>query len=404
MKAREFDLIVWGATGYTGRLVVEYLAGREGLRWAIGGRDEARLAALRDELGPRVADVPLVLADAMDPASLLLLAARPRVVITPVGPLARYGGARVAACVEAGTHCCDLTGEVPWLRGVIDRHHATSVERGLRLVSMCGYDSVPSDLGCLLLQEAVFEATGSFAPRVDCLAGPSRGGVSGGTIASAAFMMEQRREPGVARYLTDPGALTPGHRPPERPDPVGIARVAGTWAGPWVMAGINGRVVHRTHQLLGLPWGADFVYAERFPTGRGPLGLLGAAGLWIGTVCFAVGMALAPTRALLLRFLLPAPGEGPSANRRERGYFNHHLVATDGERVLGRLRIHADLDPGYVGTAAMLAECALATLDDELDTKGVLTPGAAFGARLRPALEAAGFRFELRLGEEARTP
>lgn len=396
MEAREFDLIVWGATGYTGRLVVEYLAGREGLRWAIGGRDEARLAVVRDELG---LDVELVIADAMDAPSLLVLAARTRAVITTVGPYARYGDALVDACVEAGTHCCDLTGEVPWLRSVIDRHHAACVERGLRLVSMCGYDSVPSDLGCLLLQEALFEATGSYAPRVDCLAGPSRGGVSGGTIASAAFMMEQRRDPHVARYLTDSGALTPGHRPPERPDPMGIARVAGTWAGPWVMAGVNGRVVHRTHQLLGLPWGADFVYTERFPTGRGPIGLLGAAGLLFGTASFAVGMVLAPTRALLRRFVLPDPGEGPSEKSRERAFFNHHLVATDDGRVLGRLRMHADMDPGYVGTAAMLAECALATLDGELDTAGVLTPGAAFGASLRPALEAAGFHFELQLGD-----
>ena len=398
---RELDLVVWGATGFTGRLVAAYLGRRvaaggadvAGLRWALGGRDEARLRELAAELG---LDVPVVTGDALDPDAMLALARRTRAVVTTVGPYARYGDALVDACVAAGTHCCDLTGEVPWLRGVIDRHHAAATARGVRLVSMCGYDSVPSDLGCLVLQEAVRAATGAPAARIDCLAGPSKGGVSGGTIASGALMMERRKEPEVARWLSDPGALTPGHRPPARPDPFDVARVAGEWAGPWVMAGINGRVVHRTHQLLGQPWGADFVYTERYPLGRGPVGWGLAQGLRVATLAFALGLALGPTRALLRRVVLPDPGEGPSEAARDAGRFQHRLWAlgVDGTE-LGRLVIRADLDPGYVATAAMLAECGLATLEPDRATAGVLTPGAAFGTDLVPRLEGLGMAFEV---------
>ncbi len=396
---RELDLIVWGATGYTGRLVAEYLARRTrsgdaaGLRWAVGGRDEARLRSMVEELG---LDVPVAVSDALDPGSMLELARRTRAVLTTVGPYARFGDALVDACVEAGTHCCDLTGEVPWLRGVIDRHHDAAVERGLRIVSMCGYDSVPSDLGCLVLQEAVNERHGRFAARVDCLAGPSRGGVSGGTIASGAYMMERRKDPAVRRWLTDPGALTPGFEPPVRPDPFGMAKVAGEWAGPWVMAGINGRVVLRSQHLAGRPWGDTFVYTERYPTGRGPVGMLASLGLLASTAAFAAGMALGPTRKLLQRSILPAPGEGPSEASRAKAHFQHRLFAYDEAGAeLGRLNLRADMDPGYVGTAAMLAECGLATLEPERATAGVLTPAAAFGTDLVSRLEAAGFRFDV---------
>ena len=401
---RELDLVVWGATGFTGRLVAEYLGRRTaaagsdvaGLRWALGGRDADRLRAVADELG---LDVPVVTGDALDPASMGALAARTRAVVTTVGPYARYGDALVDACVAAGTHCCDLTGEVPWLRGVIDRHHAAARERGVRIVSMCGYDSVPSDLGCLVLQEAVHAATGAYAARVDCLAGPSKGGVSGGTIASAALMMERRKDPAVRRWLTDPGALTPGHRPPVRPDPFDVARIAGEWAAPWVMAGINGRVVHRTHQLLGHPWGEGFTYAERYPLGRGPVGWTLAHGLRLATLCFAGWLAFAPSRALLRRVLLPDPGEGPSEASRAAGRFRHRLWAADADGTpLGRLTIHADLDPGYVATAAMLAECGLATLAaDGAGPAGVLTPGMAFGTDLVPRLEGFGMAFDVEL-------
>ena len=315
-------------------------------------------------------------------------------MLSTVGPFARFGDALVDACVEAGTHCCDITGEVPWVRAVIDRHHERARERGLRLVSMCGYDSVPSDLGCLILQEDVYARHGRYAPSVEALAQPGKGGVSGGTIASAAYLLERRGEPGVREHLTARGALTPGFTPPVAPDPFDVARVDGVWAGPFVMAGVNGRCVHRTHALLEHPWGEDFVYRERLWGGRGASGWLRAAGLLGATAGLMAGMAWRPTRSFLRRFVLPSPGEGPSEERRAAGSLRHHLVASDGARVLGRLRIEAALDPGYAATAVFLTECGLATLASNVETAGVLTPAYAFGSALRGRLEAGGFRFE----------
>lgn len=389
---RELDLVLWGATGYTGRLVARRLAQRAGaLRWGLAGRDSARLGSVAQELG---VDVPLVRADAEDAASMARLASSTRVVLSTVGPFARFGDALVDACVKAGTHCCDITGEVPWVRAVIDRHHERARERGLRLVSMCGYDSVPSDLGCLLLQEEVYARHGRYAPSVDAIAQPGNGAVSGGTIASAVHLLERRREPGVREHLTARGALTPGFTPAVAPDPFDLARVDGVWAAPFVMAGVNGRCVHRTHALLGHLWGEDFVYRERLWGGRGAGGWLRAAGLMGATAGFMAGMAWRPTRAFLRKAVLPAPGEGPSEERRAAGSLRHHLIASDGGRVLGRLRIEAALDPGYAATAVFLTECGLATLEPDLETAGALTPAYAFGPPLRGRLEAGGFRFE----------
>jgi len=391
--SRQHELVVFGATGYTGRILTAYLADHHGsLRLALAGRDPGKLQELCRSLG---LELPLLQADTSDPASMRALAASTRAVVSTAGPFALHGDALVDACVAEGTHCCDITGEVPWVRGVIDRNHEAARERGVRLVSMCGYDSVPSDLGCLLLQDAVHAHHGRYAPRVDTLVGPARGGISGGTIASASLLLERRRDPEVAPYLSDPGALTPGFHPPRRPDTQGVERVDGGFGAPFVMAGINGRVVHRTNLLAGHPWGEDFVYREQLWCGRGARGRLRAWSILGLTAAFLGGMTLGPTRALLRTVLLPAPGRGPSEESRRRGFFRHRLVARDGETVLGRLTMEADLDPGYGATAAMLAECALQTLDPATSTCGALTPAHAFGPALRPRLEAAGFRFSV---------
>ena len=394
MSAREHDLVLLGATGYTGRLAAAVLARRgAGLRWALAGRDTARLAAVAKELA---VEVPLLRADSTDPASMARLAASTRAVITTAGPFAVHGDPLVDACVEAGTHTCDITGEVPWVRGVIDRHHERARERGLRIVSFCGYDSVPSDLGCLVLQRAVVARHGRPASRIDCLADPRGGGVSGGTVHSGMRLAAERRTPGVREHLVHPGALTPGFTPPSRPDPMSVRRVDGVWGAPWLMAGTNGRCVHRTNQLLGTAWGADFVFEERMWAGRGLAGWARARALQAALLGLGLGFASAAGRALLARFL-PAPGEGPSAASRRRASLHHHLVAWDGERRLGRLHLSGAMDPGYEATAIFLVECGLATLEPGLDTAGALTPAAAFGEALVPRLEAEGFRFELDL-------
>lgn len=391
-EGREHDLVLLGATGYTGRLAAGVLAERGGdTRWALAGRDLERLAGIARSLG---VEVPLIHADSTDPSSMAALARSTRAVLTTAGPFAVHGDPLVDACMEAGTHTCDITGEVPWVRGLIDRHHERARELGLRIVSFCGYDSVPSDLGVLALQEAVTARHGSPAPLVECLADPRGGGVSGGTVHSGMRLAEQRNAPGVREYLTDPGALTPGERPPRRVDPMSVARVDGVWGTPFLMAGTNGRCVHRTNLLLGRPWGDRFVYEERMWSGRGAGGWLRARALQAALGALALGFATAPGRALL-GSVLPSPGEGPSESRRRRASLHHHLIARDGERLLGRLHLSGAMDPGYEATAVFLVECGLATLEPGLETAGVLTPGAAFGRRLVERLEGAGFRFDL---------
>ncbi|HEX2685546.1 MAG TPA: saccharopine dehydrogenase NADP-binding domain-containing protein, partial [Kofleriaceae bacterium] len=266
---RDFDVIVFGATGFTGRLVADYLArcaDRDRLRWAIAGRDRDKLAAL--DLG-----VPILVGDALDPAAMREIAHRTKVVCTTTGPFARYGSELVAACAEAGTHYCDLTGEVPWMRRMIDLHHERARTTGARIVHACGFDSIPSDLGTWATQQAFIQRFGYPARKVTAVYGEQRGGISGGTLASA---IETAREASadrqVRRMLQDPHALDPRPDPgpdhPAVPDErsIGWQPHLKMFTIPFVMAQVNTRVVRRAHALAGAPWGKDFVYREVMST------------------------------------------------------------------------------------------------------------------------------------------
>jgi short subunit dehydrogenase-like uncharacterized protein len=403
MADREFELVLYGATGYTGQLVAERLASdpaaRE-LRWALAGRDRGKLERVRAGLAaraPQLASLPLVAADAGDPASLAALAARTRVVCTSVGPYAQYGSGLVAACARAGTHTCDLTGEVQWIRRMIDAHHAAARESGARIVHCCGFDSIPSDLGVWMLWDAM-RARGQALARVDAFFGESSGGASGGTIASMLGLFEEaRRDPGVRRLLADPYALDPEPRRsgPDRRDARGVwfEPRLGRWTAPFVMAAINGPIVRRSHALLGGAYGAGFRYRERMSLAPGPLALPAALGLAAGPLLLPLALAAGPLRRALAR-RLPQPGEGPTPEQRARGFFRATFLA-EGERGL-RLtgRIEDRRDPGYGSTAVMLAESALCLARDPLEGPGgVLTPAAAMGGALLARLRAAGMTF-----------
>lgn len=402
-----------GATGFTGRLVAGFLLRRYGppgreLRWALSGRSREKLQRVREELARETGveearDLPLHIADAADPEALGTLAGSTRVVCTTVGPYAMYGSALVAACADAGTHYCDLSGELPWMRRMIDAHEGRARATGARIVHSCGFDSIPSDLGVRFVQEAMRERYGVVSPHVKLRVKSLRGGVSGGTAASMLHLVEEARaDAAVARLVADPYALNPeGERAgPDGPDPRAPAWDPDfrSWSAPFVMSVVNTRVVRRTHALGGFPYGRDFRYDEALLTGPGPLGWARAVGVAAGTGGLALAASVGPLRGVLAR-ILPAPGEGPSAEARRKGGFDLRLHARspdDPARSL-RARVTGDRDPGYGSTAKMLAESAVCLAADALAVGGGFwTPAAAMGDALRARLEShAGLSFAL---------
>jgi short subunit dehydrogenase-like uncharacterized protein len=407
---RAHDIVLFGATGFTGKLVAEELMKtREPLRWAIAGRDARKLEAVRHELaaiGARARELPILVADSHDRPSLDVIARQARVVCTTVGPYAQHGSDLVAACAAAGTHYCDLTGEAPWIRRMIDAHHQTAVENGARIVHCCGFDSIPSDLGCLVLQREMRARHGAPCEAITLHVKAARGGASGGTIASMLGIIDEaRRDPSVRRLLLDPYGLNPeGERSgPDRRDKMAVEldRERGRVLAPFVMAAINTRIVRRSNAVLGWPYGRDFRYREVMSFPLSPRGWLMASATAAGVIGLAAGASLGPTRQLLQR-MLPKPGEGPSREQRERGYFRIELVGerrdADGRGQIATARVGADRDPGYGFTAVMLAQSALCLALDERheDTLpgGVLTPASAMGMRLVERLRAAGMTIE----------
>jgi short subunit dehydrogenase-like uncharacterized protein len=414
--AREHDLVLFGATGFTGRLVARHLAEHAPaeVRIALAGRSRARLEAVRAGLGGRAADWPLVVVDALDEDAVADLAGRTRVVATAVGPYLKYGLPLVRACAAAGTHYCDLTGEVLFIHRSIADNHETARASGARIVHACGFDSVPSDLAVLLAAEAAHSDAadlGTTRLAVRSL----RAAFSGGTVDTArTIAVEMRSSAEARRVLADPWALAEGGRPPRRPatssKPGGLGGLVdrvvraspvrrdpdnGHFTGPFVMASFNTRVVARSASLLG--YGEGFRYTEYSDYGPGPRGAV-TAGLVSGALLAGVaGLGFGPTRAVLDR-VLPAPSEGPSEEVMAKGRFRMEVTAeaTNGARY--RATVGARLDPGYTGAAVMFGQAALAlVLDGERlpgTPGGVLTPATAVGRPLVERLRAHDFILE----------
>ncbi|MEM7135318.1 MAG: saccharopine dehydrogenase NADP-binding domain-containing protein [Myxococcota bacterium] len=405
-RSREFDIVLWGASGFTGKLIAEYLVRHylhkddnpHGVRLALAGRNEEKVRAVATEVG--APELPILTGDSHDPESLDSIASRAEVVLSTVGPYAKYGHALVAACVRNDTDYCDLTGETNFVRDMIDAHHETAKAQGTRIVHCCGYDSIPSDLGTLMVQEASKERYGQYAPEVKMAAGEMSGGPSGGTLATMMNMVDEiKANPKLRRVLGNPYALNPkGFRGPDGSDQSGVRfdKDFKQWTGPFVMAAINTRIVRRTHALLGQPWGDGFRYSEVMTTGRGPKGFQRAAAMSGGVAGFFALVAIPLTRPMIEK-RLPAPGEGPDREAREKGFFKTRLIAlANGGEVRGIVEGYQD--PGYGATAIMISESALclalegATLGTE---GGILTPGSAMGTRLTERLRAAGMRFDI---------
>jgi short subunit dehydrogenase-like uncharacterized protein len=391
---KDFDIVIHGASGFTGRLVAEYMARRHpngghagGLRWAMGGRDAAKLAAVRDEIGAP-ADTPLVLTDVQDPASLARLMQRTRLVLSTVGPYQLYGNELLAACAASGVHYVDLCGEPAWMRQMIDAHQAAAQASGARIVFSCGFDSIPFDLGVFFLQQAFRQRHGHAAPRVRGRVRKMKGTFSGGTAASLkATMAAAAKDPRVLDWLRSPFSLTPGFEGPKQPSGnkpmVDEALGPGVWVAPFVMAAINTKNVHRSNFLLNQAYGADFVYDEMLVTGPGPKGE-------------QIAQAVAGDKSLGGEGG-PKPGEGPSKEERDSGFYDLLFLAEDAQGNRLRAGVKGDRDPGYGSTSKMIAESAVCLLlDAHALPGGIWTTAPAMGEALIARLQAnAGLSFAI---------
>ena len=387
--AAEFDIVVYGASGFTGQLVAEYLAAEyrgSDIKWAMAGRSLDKLASVRDAIGaPR--DLPLIAADASDPASLKAMVDRTASVLTTVGPYQLYGTDLVAACAASGTDYLDLCGEPVWMRQMIDAHEAAARKSGARIVFSCGYDSLPFELGVWFLQEAAKKQLGSAAPRVKGRVRKMKGTFSGGTAASMkAIFAAAANDPSLIPMLRDPFVLTPGFEGPKQPPgnkPL-FDEDLDMWVAPFVMANINTRNVHRSNFLLGFPYGKDFVYDEMMVAGPKDTGEATAKAIVAGNNKLGAQGG-------------PKPGEGPSKEERESGYFDLLFVgfAPDGRQI--RAVVTGDRDPGYGSTSKMIAECAICLRRDTPDVPGgIWTPGVAMkDALIRRLVAHAGMKFRI---------
>lgn len=424
-ESREFDVVIWGATGFVGRLTAEYMARINApvehvglrdasgalrpkpLRWAMAGRSRAKLERVRAEIAeelPAISQVPLLEANADDAESVESLAGKTRVIATTVGPYGLYGKNLVGACVRQGTDYCDLTGEVPFIRWAIDEFHDAAKAGHTRIVPTCGFDSIPSDLGVFFLAEQARQR-GKKLAEVRGFVVDIKGGMSGGTLASIMLISDLvARDPSAAKLLMDPYSLSPdrarepGTDEPDRFTPRFDATLD-AWGAPWLMAGVNTRVVRRSNALFDHAYGRHFGYTEELQMPGGRLGFLPGA-LASGAMGLGLSLFAIPPLKKLLAAKLPAPGEGPSKEARERGRF--------ALRFLGRLegdespslavRVTGRGDPGYLATSRMLAQSAMCLAVDPPQPGlegGVLTPATAMGMHLIERLRNAEMTFEV---------
>jgi short subunit dehydrogenase-like uncharacterized protein len=385
----KFDIVVYGATGFTGQLVAEYLAshyaGEADLKWAMAGRNLDKLASVRDAIGAP-ADTALIVADAGDPVSLKAMIDQTRSVLTTVGPYQFYGSELVAACAASGADYFDLCGEPVWMRQMIDKHEATAKASGARIMFSCGFDSVPFELGTFFVQEEAKRAFGAPAARVKGRVRDMRGTLSGGTAASAKATFDAvAKDLSLIAILNDPFALTPGFGGTKQPrgNKPAYEEDLQSWTAPFMMALINTRNVHRSNMLMGFPYGKEFVYDEMVLTGPGEKGEA------IARKVMAANTEKTGPNA-------PKPGEGPSKEERENGLYDllYVAVAPDGRQV--RASVKGDRDPGYGSTSKMISECAICLLRDAPDVAaGFWTPGAAMRHKLiKRLVDHAGLTFQ----------
>jgi short subunit dehydrogenase-like uncharacterized protein len=372
------------------------------LTWAIAGRNEKKLEQILKEFSISSNAPDILLADSHDAQSLQTLARSAKVILTTVGPYALYGSELVAACVENGTHYCDLSAEVYWLRQMMEKHQAAATISGARVVNACGFDSIPSDLGVQFLQNHAVREFGAPCTRINLFVKGIKGGGSGGTIASGLNALDEaRKNKEAARIMVDPYSLNPEgeRRGPDGRDQQGIEHndLIDSWTAPFVMAIINMRIVRRSNALMDYAYGKDFRYAESMLTGTGAGGWLKSAGMVAGLGGFILASSFSLSRSLLIEKMIPKPGDGPGKTERENGFFNLILVGQlEGGRLI-KARVVGDRDPGYGSTSKMLSETAICLAKDNIAVGGGFwTTASSMGEKLRKRMiDNAGLTFTI---------
>jgi len=393
-QSRKFDIIIWGASGFTGRLVASYLFSKYGtsgnLRWAMAGRNLNKLEMVRHEVADET--VSLVVADSNDEVSLKEMVKRTKVICTTVGPYAKYGSKLVVACIQNQVHYCDLAGEVQWMRQIIDQYNEAAKANETKIVHTCGFDSIPSDMGVYFIQREAKAKRGSRAQQIKMRVAGMSGGMSGGTYASFSNTMEEAKEDkNIFKVLTNPYGLNPIDEQvgEDKSDLRSIVfdKASQSWIGPFIMAGINTKVVRRSNILSGYSYGKNFRYEEATIYGKGFKGRMKGI---INMIPMGLMMSAKPGSLLkrAVDAVLPKPGEGPTKKQREDGFYNlkFYITLEDGSSAFAK--ITGDMDPGYGSTSKMLGEAAVCLAKDKLSNlSGILTPSIAMGDALLKRLE-----------------
>ncbi|HTN32753.1 MAG TPA: saccharopine dehydrogenase NADP-binding domain-containing protein [Marinobacter sp.] len=403
---RAYDLVVFGATSFVGQILTRYLFDTykigKSVKWAIAGRSAEKLAALKESLGGKATELPVVLADAADGKALQSMCEQARVVVSTVGPYALYGEALVRECVRTGTDYCDLTGEVQWIRKMVDSYEDEAKASGARIVHCCGFDSIPSDMGVWFLQGEAEKLFGMPCRDVRMRVKVAKGAFSGGTVASMInIAKEVGANPELRRELANPFSICPPDDRPKARQPnlksAEFDKTFNVWLAPFVMGAINTRIVHRSNALQNARYGRDFTYDEAMMTGSGIKGRLAAYGVIGGLGAFLAGSAIKPTRWIIEK-LVPKPGEGPSPEAQEAGFYDLRFVGrtADGKTMI--TKVTGDKDPGYGSTGKMLGEAAMClAFDVPADHPGGFwTPSSLLGASLMDRLTSkAGLTFDV---------
>lgn len=408
MSPQSFDIVVFGATSFVGQILSRYLLETVGVdgevRWAIAGRSEGKLLNLKTDLGMAAENLPILTADASDESSLRALCEQTRVVISTVGPYALYGEPLVKVCTELGTDYCDLTGEVQWIRKMIETYEAQAKASGARIVHCCGFDSIPSDMGVYFLQQQAKQTFDTTCTQVKMRVRTAKGEFSGGTVASLINVAkEAASNPALRKELANPFSICPPeHRSTARQPNVKSAEFDpdfDVWLAPFVMAAINTRIVHRSNALMGAAYGKEFLYDEAMMTGKGIKGRMTAYGITAAMGSFLVASAIKPTRYVLERFVVPKPGEGPSDDAQKSGFYDLRFIGKTAKGQSIRTKVTGDMDPGYGSTGKMLGQAGLCLALDVSKTDkagGFWTPSSIFGDHLLDRLrEHSGLTFEL---------
>ena len=397
-NTKQLDLIIWGATGFTGQLVSEYINKKysnTALKWGIAGRNKEKASVIAKRLN--IAKDRVFIADCNNIESLIKLTSKTKVICTTVGPYAKLGTNLIDACIKTNTNYCDITGETQWIRKMIDKYHSKAKENKIKIINSCGFDSIPSDMGVFYSQKKLFEKTGEYANKINMRVAGAKGGISGGTYNSLSNVLEEARvDKEVRKTLTNPYGLNPIDKQngPDKADLQSVIfdKVSNSWIAPFVMAGINTKIVRRSHALIDFKYGSDFSYDEATLSGKGVLGQL--KGYLSLIPIFLATRKKGSFIKNIVDYVLPKSGEGPSEKTRISGYYNLRFYLTQQNKI-HLSKVIGDMDPGYGSTSKMLAESAIClALDKTPETYGILTPSVALGNPLLKRLqENAGLTF-----------